>query len=270
MQPNISKNVFPIFKATFFCIVFTGLMVVFSFAKNFLPHDFERLAHGIVGMLAGLIATWIFVKLDKKSFLDMELFLEKNTIKHFLVGVLIGIILMGFLAVGVMYFTHVNVELNPKYSILGFLFATAPLIPMAFMEELGFRAYPLQILKGGIGIRGAIAITSVLFALYHVANGWTVTSAFLGPAVWGLIFGLAAIYSKGIAMPTGIHYAANLTTSAFGASDNPTSIWRVTAENVVGGAPYGIDWSIILPAIILLIGGVIAIEYYTRRKNTAN
>lgn len=259
-----------IFKATLFCIVFTGLLIVFSFAKNLLPNTLERLSHGIIGTLAAFLATFLFLKFDKKNFSDIQLFFDRKTGTKFLVGVLVGVVIMGLLATGVMYFTHIAIEFNPKTNILYFFLVTAPLIPLAFMEELGFRAYPLQILKDKIGIRLSITITSILFALYHIVNGWTIASSFLGPAVWGLVFGLAAIYSKGIAMPTGIHYAANLTTSAFGAEDNSIAIWRVTPTNTVATTYYGIDWTIILPSLILLVFGIISIELYLRRKITAN
>jgi len=78
-----------------------------------------------------------------------------------------------------------------------------------------------------IARRLSLVITSVLFALYHVAGGWSMQAAFLGPA----IFGLAAIISRGIAMATGMHYAVNLTTTAFGNSNNNVSIWLLKNPN---------------------------------------
>jgi hypothetical protein len=102
--------------------------------------------------------------------------------------------------------------------------------------------------------------------LYHIANGWTIASSFYGPGVWGLIFGLAAVYSKGIAMPTGIHYALNLTTSAFGDSNNNVSIWLL--KNPSPAAP-GQTISFILSMAVLVLA-VFSIEFYMRRKTTAN
>jgi membrane protease YdiL (CAAX protease family) len=109
----------------------------------------------------------------------------------------------------------------------------------------------------------------VLFALYHVVNGWTISSSFYGPAVWGLIYGLAAIYSKGIAMPTGIHYAANLTTSSLGEKNTTASIWTVEQPNSATAKYGGFDWATILPSLALLVFAIICIELYIRRKTTA-
>jgi membrane protease YdiL (CAAX protease family) len=259
-----------IFKATVFCIVFTGLFVVLSFAKNFVPGNFERLAHGIVGTLAALSTTLLFLKFDRKRLSDIGLTFERKTIIKFFAGIIAGVVIMGLLTMSVLYFSNVTVQVNPRSDVWYFLLATLPLIPLAFMEELGFRAYPLEILKDKAGIRVSIIITSVLFALYHIANGWTIASSFYGPGVWGLIFGLAAVYSKGLAMPTGIHYAAILTTSAFGAANNTVCIWIVEQSNTSAAKYGGIDWTTIVPFLALLVFAIVCIELYLKRKASAN
>jgi len=272
MEDTIQNNIKAkyIFKSVLFCVVFTGLLVIFSFAKGFIPNEFERLAHGVIGTLAAFFATVLFLRIDRNRFSSIGLTFERNTVVKFLVGVITGVVIMGLLAMSVIYFTNVEIKVNQESNLLHFLLVTAPLLPLAFMEELGFRAYPLQILKDRIGIRLSIIITSILFGLYHIVNGWSIASSFYGPAVWGLIFGLAAIYSKGIAMPTGIHYAANLTTSAFGAKNTAASIWTVTQPDEAIVKHEGIDWSTILPSLVLLIFAAICIELYMRRKTTGN
>jgi membrane protease YdiL (CAAX protease family) len=258
-----------IFKSILFCVVFTGLLVIFSFAKGFIPNKFERVAHGLIGTLAALLATALFLRFDKKRFSDIGLTFERSTLLKFFVGVLTGFVIMGLLALGVIYFSDVKIQVNQESNLLHFLLVTAPLLPSAFMEELGFRAYPLEILKDRSAIWLPIITTSILFALYHIVNGWSIASSFYGPFVWGLIFALAALYSKGIAMPTGIHYAANLTTSAFGAKNTAASIWTVTQTNKAIIKHDGFDWSTILPSLVLLIFAVICIKLYTKRKTTA-
>lgn len=272
MEATIQNNITTkyIIKSVLFCVVFTGLLIVFSFAKNFIPNNFERLAYGTIGTLAAFLATALFLKFDRKRFSDIGLTLQRKTITKFFTGVVLGIGIMALLATSVIYFTNGVIVANPKSNFLNFLLMTLPLIPLAFMEELGFRAYPLEILKDKVGIRLSIIITSILFALYHIANGWTIASSFYGPGVWGLVFGLAAIYSKGIAMPTGIHYAANLTTSAFGGANNTVSLWTIKQSNAPTEKYQGIDWATILPTLALLVFAIICTELYVRRKTTAN
>ena len=257
-----------ILKAFLFCVVFTGLFFLLSSTINFAPAGFERLVQGTIGTVAALLTTFLFLKIDKKRFSDIGLTFEGKTVVKFFVGVFIGILIMGLLAISVVYISDVRIDVNPGSNVLNFLLVTASLIPLALMEELGFRAYSLEILKDKIGIRLAIIVTSILFALYHVASGWTVASSFYGPAVWGLVFGLAAIYSNGIALPTGIHYAANLTTSAFGEAAGPTSIWTVKPS--VATATKGVDWATLFPVLALLAFAIICIELYMRQKTNAN
>ena len=253
-------------KPILFCIVFTALFILFSFVKNFFPASLERLLHGLIGTIAAFIVTAIFLKYDKKRFSDIELAIDNKTVHNFFLGLIIGIILMGSLAAGVMYFTNVGIESNPSVSILQFFLMTLPLIPLAFMEELGFRAYPLQMLKRNYSIILSVVITSLLFALYHIANGWSVTSSFYGPGVWGLLFGGAAVYSKGIALPTGIHYALNLTTSAFGESDSKVALWVVKQTAGSSSIYKGIDLAIVLPSIIVFLVGAFGLFWLYKNE----
>ncbi len=257
-------------KSVVFCFTFTGLFVVFSFAKHLIPNNSERLAHGIIGTLAAFLTTVLFLKFDKKKPGDIGLTFDRKTMVKFITGIIAGIIVMGILVTGVLYFTHSKIHINPNRNFSHFFLMTLPLIPLAFMEELGFRAYPLEILKDKVGIRLSIIVTSILFGLYHIANGWTIASSLYGPAVWGLVFGLAAVYSKGIAMPTGIHYAANLTTSAFGNANNTDSIWTIEQTNTSTTTYEGVNWAAVLPAMVLLVFAIICIELYMRQKTTAN
>ena len=47
------------------------------------------------------------------------------------------------------------------------------------MEEIGFRAYPFQKLHARFGLRLAQLSVAIVFALYHVAGGQSVSGSFL-------------------------------------------------------------------------------------------
>lgn len=263
---QINNRIRYIVKSILFCVVFTAMFVAFSFLKSFVPNNIERLTHGISGTIAALVTTALFLKFDRKRFSDIGLVFQRNTFMKFFVGVIVGTLIMGLLATTVLYFSDVAIKVNSKSNFLFFLLMTLPLLPLAFMEELGFRAYPLQILKDKIGIRLSILTTSILFALYHIANGWSIASSFYGPAIWGLVFGLAAVYANGIAMPTGIHYAANLTTAAFSSAGSSFNLWIITPNTAMATKHKGIDWTTILPSMVLFVVAIVCIEVYLRRK----
>lgn len=252
-----------IFEAVLFCVVFILIFIGLSFSKSLVPAQFERFAHGIIGTIAAFIATYIFLRVHKKRFADIGLQPENATMRRFITGLLAGIILTAVMLLGTFYLAGVKLVLNEHFNVAGFLLWTSALIPLAFMEEVAFRAYPLELLKTNTNIWLPIIVTSILFALYHVANGWSIPISFLGPGIWGLVFGFAALYSKGIAMGTGLHYAANLTQAAFGMGKGFDSIWTLqeTDQTLKDTRLVGL-----LPQIALFIGAVIAIEVYSRKR----
>ena len=267
MKKSTTLNVKIILKATLFCIAFTGLFVAFSFFKSAVPPQFERLAHGTIGTIAAFLTSYLFLKFDKKTFADIGLMVEKTTLKNFFIGLLMGIALMGTLSLGLIYFSNFSIETNKNSAFFNFFLCTLPFIPLAFMEEMGFRSYPLVLLKNTVGMRQAVIITAILFGFYHIVNGWTLQTAFLGAGVWGIIYGVAALYSDGIALPTGLHYAANLTTSAFGISDTSFNLWILKQKNGLSLENYeSSQWAILIPQLIVLVLGVILMEWHVRKQ----
>ena len=247
-----------------FFVVFIALFILFSFSKSFLPLGYERFAHGLIGTVAALLTTWLFLRREKKSFADIGLRWERFTFIRFLKGVLTGIVITGLVFICLIYFGGMKLELNPAYDVTGFLLATLALIPLAFMEEVAFRSYPLVNLNQRLGTWPSLFITTVLFAVYHMINGWSVGISFLGPGIWGLLFGLAALYSKGIALPTGIHYAANLVQASLGRSAGFTPIWNLEHKEELSSIRTAESVGILIQ-ISLLILVVVAIEWYRRK-----
>lgn len=254
-------------KAVLFCATFTILFIALSLFKSFFPGSQERIAHAIVGTIAAILTTFLFLKFDRKTFADIGFVYKKPTLKNFVVGLFTGICLMGLLSYTVILFSGFKVETNAESNLANFILCTLPLIPLAFMEEVGFRGYPLIILKNSYNTRNTILITSFLFALYHIANGWTLQNAFLGAGVWGILFGLAAIYSNGIALPTGLHYGVNATTAAFGISDNSFNIWTLKQSNGLSLESYqSSKLETLLPQVGILVIGVVLMERFHRKK----
>ena len=263
----MTKKVHPIFKAALFCMAFTALYVLLSLLKSALFRETGNLAHALIGIFVALLVTWAFLKADKRSFRSIGLFLERPTISRFLMGIGLGIVLMAGMTAAVIFFSGFSLSRNPESDLLKFLMGSLPLLPLAFMEELAFRGYPFETLREKTGLRSSIYISALLFGLYHLANGWTLQNALLGAGVWGIIFGLAAHRSRGIALPTGLHYAANLTTSAFGISSGSYHLWVLKASDGGSLANYqGSMLETLLPQVGLLLVGVVGVEWLRGRR----
>ncbi len=128
------------------------------------------------------------------------------------------------------------------------------------MEELVFRSYPLVRLFESFGMRTSIYCTSLFFALYHGLDPGNL----LGPGVWGILYGFAAIASRGIALPLGLHFGLNWMQSLFGMKTQfASSIWTI-----VPGTEEGMESAEFIGLIlqlILLVTGVLLVERQIRR-----
>ncbi len=89
------------------------------------------------------------------------------------------------------------------------LLAFAAYLMLALREELAFRGYSLRRMESALGFWISLLIMVVAFTLEHAAAGWTWSRAMLGPPAGALLFGMAALATRGIAVPLGIHSAFN-------------------------------------------------------------
>lgn len=217
----------------------------------------------------GLIAVcsvflvFLFLKSERKKFRDIGFNWEAGSFRRLLVGILCGMAVVGVMLLVVVIFSSVHIERisSPDYwNSIGY--SALVLFVLAFMEEVVFRSYPLIRLSESVGIRASIYITSIFFAFYHGLN----PSNLLGPGVWGLFFGLAAIKTNGIALATGFHFGLNWMQSFFGMKlQYASSIWTVTPVEGSGLFPIesvGLGLQIILFAI-----GVVLIELHVRQDS---
>lgn len=217
-------------KSVLFCLVVTVLLRAALIPMSSVPNEDKGLVWGLAGVALTLLATYLFLRPGKTAVSGIRLQSIPPAIKKFTIGLFIGVVVFGLLILCVVYFSGLKIRLNSSGSVLYLSYAVIPTVLLALMEEIAFRGYPLVILKNNIGAVAAILITSILFGLYHLAFGWTLT-AFCWTSIWGALFGASAIYSNGISMPTGIHTAINLAQLSFGITGSAQSIWNVVDRN---------------------------------------
>ena len=80
---------------------------------------------------------------------------------------------------------------------------------LALREKFAFRGYPLRRLESAWGTWVALLLIAVVFTLEHTAGGWSWSRSLLGPPAGALLFGMAALSTRGIVVPLGIHTAFN-------------------------------------------------------------
>jgi len=90
------------------------------------------------------------------------------------------------------------------------------------VEELVFRGYGFERLVRGLGHWPAQLIIALLFAAFHMLNGWPWQVALLGTTVASLLFGLVFLRWRSVPAAVGVHAAANWVRDLL-LSDPPTA-----------------------------------------------
>lgn len=250
-----------------FVVVFILVFMLLSQIKNFIPEKFERYSHGIIGTIAALGTVWGFLKSQKKSLKSTGLKWEKNTLKKFFLGLSVGLVLGSLMILSQVMYSGMKISLSENYNIPSFLLWSSALVPLAFMEEIAFRSYPFILLNRAFGLRITQIIIALLFALYHVLNGWSIGLAFLGPGIWALAYGLSAVFSDGISMPTGLHFGVNFVLALVSSQSGFAGIWIIDFPDNVSETILNANENVgIGVQLVLLVLCIFGTELYVRKK----
>ncbi len=242
-------------------------LITSYFLGSFLPNAIRPYALGILGTMFALLITYGALRLDTEKFTDIGLRWQRLTLTKFFGGFVIGTIIFGLIIAAILGFTPMELISKPSIDLWSaILLSSIALIPQAWMEEIAFRSYPLIILQKSYGIRFTIYAGALAFAMYHYIPGGNPLGSLLGTGIWGVVYGLLAVWTKGIAFPTGFHYALNLSQAVVGMKDPYAPIW-----NLIDGKPennyfnFEMDQVGLVAQILVLLLTVLLIEFYIRK-----
>jgi hypothetical protein len=167
----------------------------------------------------------LFVRWDKLHLRDVGAMPNGNSLVLVIIGFACGLLLVALhsILVGIAGHTHwvraAGTTANQASLIgIGYLLLSA-------REELAFHGYPLRRLQVLLGVWGAQAIIAAFFAVEHMAGGWSLAQALWGAGMGSLLFGMASIATRGLAIPIGIHAAWNFGDWVRGNRSEP-GVWR--------------------------------------------
>jgi membrane protease YdiL (CAAX protease family) len=216
-------------RVVFFLLGCTFVLAVAASLPLARPGPGQALAIGFVASLGSLALTVLFVRWDGLRLRDVGAMPIGKSPGHFAVGFMLGLSLVALHSYLVDIAGHVRWTRTPgglanqvSVVVAGYLFLSA-------REELAFHGYPLRRLQTLFGVWGAQSIIAAVFALEHVAGGWPYGQALWGAATGSLLFGMAAIATRGLAVPIGIHAAWNIGDWARGNRAEP-GLWRPEVE----------------------------------------
>ncbi len=161
----------------------------------------------MLGVVLG--ATLLFLWWDKRSPSELGLELSWRPPVYLLGGLLGGALLIGVIAVLLHAVLPFEWTYNPAFlwklgaaSLLYLIIANG-------VEELLFRGYAFERLITSIGLWPAQLIIALLFAPYHLLNGYTWQVAFTGSVIGSVMFGLVFVRTRSVIAATGFHAATN-------------------------------------------------------------
>lgn len=171
-----------------------------------LPPD---LVIGVVTAAATLALTILFAYLNGLKLVDVGVSLNRLTLRQLMIGFFLGFLLVA-LNTMIMYLAgHVrwvpSLQINLSEIIIMFIIYFS----LSCREELSFRGYPLFRLESFWGLWAAQLITAGFFALEHIIGGANWGQALTGILAGSLLFGMAALATRSLALPIGLHAAWN-------------------------------------------------------------
>jgi uncharacterized protein len=248
-NPTSSASFLSVARVLLFLIACAAVLAFTAPAAGRFPgHQFE-LFLGTVTSIATFALTAIFVRWESLRLTDVGARLNAGSLARLALGFLIGSMIIAAwagisLAAGQVHWIRAN-DANPRSIAIALL----AYLSLACREELAFRGYPLRLLDRRFGLWTAQLFIAVIFALEHKLAGATWIDAFLGSGIGSLLFGMAAIATRGLAMPIGIHAAWNLGHWALGLKGSP-GLWKVVDQQHPHNT--GVEGILVYDAVMLL------------------
>lgn len=196
---------------------------------------------------------------------------KKRIIIHYIIGTLIGIILISSVVFILLW--SGNIELIKAQTVNKLIIVLVIPIWMfqSFMEEYIFRGLLFTSINKKLNITLTIIITSILFSLCHIANTGVSIIAILNIFLFGILCGLLAYIMKDIYLVSAIHFAWNYYQGhvyGINVSGNVTndSFYQYNAlgNTLLNGGIFGVEGGFIATSV-LATASLVMILYCTRK-----
>lgn len=185
-------------------------------------------------------------------------------------GMLLGAALMGAVVAVVWALGGVSFSLAPR-PWQGIAWAVGTAVLLACAEEVLFRGLLLRDVEVWTGTWPALAVSSVLFGLAHLAGpGATLADAALVAVEGGVLLGALCILTGGIWAPIGFHLSWNLVQGGvFGVavSGNEWSgilVAQPAGPARISGGAFGIEGSLVTLAACVAVAVVVLVKARNR------
>jgi membrane protease YdiL (CAAX protease family) len=160
-------------------------------------------------LVAMMGATLLFLRRDRRPAATIGLNLSWRRAGEFVCGLAGAALLVSAVALLLALILPFPWVRNPRFDPTLAVFSFGSLLYGNSVEELIFRGYSFERLIAGIGHWKAQLVTAILFAVFHIANGWPWQVALVGTTIGSLLFGLVCVRWGSVPAAVGVHVAAN-------------------------------------------------------------
>jgi uncharacterized protein len=238
------------------------ILVVVSSSARGLKGQWAQAALGLGASAASLALTWVFVRWDGVGLAAVGAAPTRGSIGRLMLGLSIGLFLVAAQTGVVGLCGHVRWVRSGNLDLVSVVSAIATYLLLACREDVAFRGYPLRRLESPFGLWGAQLFVALIFAIEHVAGGYSWANAFLGVFTGSILFGMAALATRGLAMPIGLHAAWNIGQWVLGEKESG-GLWKPLEDN--GYRKY-VDHAGMIAYLIVFGMATVAFWLYRRAK----
>ncbi len=252
--------------AIFFLVLAALLFPLLMLARNN-NTDLPLVQQAGVVILASLICQWF----RKKPLSELLGKLDRKWPMEWAIGCTAGGLLMLLPATALWALGYADWRMQAAdFTLL--LPVIITFVGVALAEEFVFRGFMFQRLMDGIGLWPAQLLMAAYFVLTHSATletaGQQKYLACVNIFLASIMFGLAFIRTKSLALPIGLHFAANTMQGAilgFGVSGNEQASLLhpiLSGPDWFTGGAFGLEASV--PGLIFVIFAVIVLIRWRR------
>lgn len=169
-----------------------------------------------------LVLTYLFLRSEGRTLAVLGIEPTWRRVSELAAGIAGGALLIAAIALCVRLFLPFPWARNPQFDLTMAAYSAMWLLSGNTVEELIFRGYSFERLIASIGHWRAQLATALLFAVFHIAQGWPWQVALVGTTIGSLLFGLVFVRWRSVPAAAGVHAAANWVKDLL-LSDPPTA-----------------------------------------------
>ena len=207
-----------------FWIFCAAAVLVAAMAGGMVPSKYTNITMGLVGSVLLVGVSLIAARLSRLQSADIGLRPDRLSASRLACGIAAGLLLVGIYGLIVALIANVGWARNVTVGASAVALSLLSAIMLSSLEEIIFRGFALRSLMRTYGLWPAQLIVAGAFAAWHVMQGWPWMIAVVGTALGSILFGMAAVATRGLAVPIGLHGAWNFGSWVIGSRELPAAL----------------------------------------------